>query len=475
MAKFVNKSRGFGCKPNVTHVSPYAEWLFGPTDVPRRSRLRFELIKRDMLEMGKNQRVIDTNSSAWRLAVSSAIRNFVFRRPVKPFHLRDVFKMPLECRRSSPGLPWRSLYKTRGDVMDDPSACNSIRWFWHRIKNGEDVEAPDCCVLYRAHIESEDFTPKIRAVYGYPTTVTLCEAQFALPLIQGFQQNKTPLAYGYDMILGGAMKLRRELLSYQNYGCLDFKSFDKTVSSQLIDVAFNILFMNIDFCHYEGRGIPDAVRLIRAWDYLVEYFKCTKLRLSNGERYVKSAGVPSGSYFTQLVDSIVNYIVITYCWYSVYNREPEYIRVFGDDSVIADNGKFSLYLLAECVDSIGMVINTEKSVCTSNVDEVEFLGFSIRGGFPRRAHRKWLSSLYHPEFDDQCWSDFQSRALGLYYANHGIDNVFSGMCLYVIRSGPFIVKISKDVRRFLMSLGIDADNLSPNTPDDGTFLFSLIR
>lgn len=473
MPKYLNTSRGFGCRPNITHVSPYAEWFFGPTDAPVRTRLRFELIKRDMLEMGNNNKRI-SDSHDWRCAVSSAVKNFVFPRRKSPFHLRDVFSLPLECRKSSPGIPWRDHYKTRGEVMDDIACQNSIRWFWHRIKNGEPISPPDCCVLYRAHIMSDDGKPKIRAVYGYPTTITLGEAQFALPLIEGFQEYRTPLAYGYDMCLGGAMKLRRELLSYDKYGCFDFSKFDKTVSAQLIDAAFSILFMNVDFTHYFQSGIPDSVRLVRAWDYLVEYFKNTTMRLSNGERYQKTAGVPSGSYFTQMIDSIINYIILVYCWQKVYKREPLYIRVFGDDSVVADND-INIYRIAEVVDDVGMILNVQKSLVVTNIDEVEFLGFCISGGFPHRSHRKWMSSLYHPEFDDQCFGDFQSRALGLFYANSGIDNVFSSMCRYVVRSGHFTLKLSRDMRRFLFGIGVDPDHISANMPDDSHFYFKLIR
>lgn len=476
MSKFICKSRGFGCRPHFSHKSPYAVLLCGDVDVPRRTRLRFELIKRDMLEMGTNKKEIPVSDPCWRLAVTEAQARFVFSRQVRPFHLRDVFSMPLECRRSAPGLPWREYgYRTRGDVLDDVSACNSIRWFWHQVKNNLELAPPDCCVLYRAHIEGDDATPKIRAVYGYPTTITMGEAQFALPLIAGYQTYSTPIAYGYDMLLGGAMKLRRELLGHRFYGCFDFSKFDKTVSSQLIDVAFAILFQNIDFFRYEGAGIPDAIRLVRAWDFIVDYFKNTPMRLSNGERWKKAAGVPSGSYFTQLIDSIVNFIIIAYCWLKVYGRLPAYIRVFGDDSVVADDEEVDQYAIAKHADSIGMIVNPQKSTCTNNVDKVEFLGFCIEGGFPHRTHKKWLSSLYHPEYDDECIADFQSRALGLFYANHGIDSEFSDMCRYVVGFSPFKIGITRDMRRFLLSIGVDPDNMSPRLPSDIELIYKLIR
>ena len=97
------------------------------------------------------------------------------------------------------------------------------------IKDGERQNPPHYKVLYRAYIQKDQ--PKIRAVYGYPTTITLMKTCFAIPLIEAYKNSGTPIAYGYDMAVGGAYRLRRRLLknSDKYYGCLDFTGFDKTV------------------------------------------------------------------------------------------------------------------------------------------------------------------------------------------------------------------------------------------------------
>uniref|UniRef100_T1I3K9 Zf-RVT domain-containing protein n=1 Tax=Rhodnius prolixus TaxID=13249 RepID=T1I3K9_RHOPR len=71
-------------------------------------------------------------------------------------------------------------------VLDDPSAFQSIRRFWHQIKYGiEKYFAPDCAAYLRAHVV-ELGQQKVRAVWGYPATVSFQEACFALPLIDGY-------------------------------------------------------------------------------------------------------------------------------------------------------------------------------------------------------------------------------------------------------------------------------------------------
>lgn len=468
---YVNRSRGFGMRPNAPAPSPYAQALFGESTASsaRRSELRFKLIKNDMLKMGSNKTIIHDDTFGY--VVRTAWDKFKVT-PVNPIHLNDVFFKDLDIRKSSPGLPWQPEYKTRGEVMDCPVARNKIRLFWHRIKAGESLPPDDCKVLYRAHIQRDE--PKIRAVYGYPTAMTLMEACFAIPLINEFKKGDTPIAYGYDMAIGGAYKLRSEIKRYRYFGCIDFSGFDKTVSSQLIKIAFAILEQSVDIRRYEKRGIPDASRLYRAWDYIINYFLETPLRLCNGERWKKKAGVPSGSYFTQIIDSIVNWILINYAFMKRFGRMPRECKVFGDDSVVADNEFFSLEGLSEVLSSIGMEVNTDKSIFTTDVDQVEFLGFRIEGGVPCRSLERWMEALYHPEWPDQDWDMFASRALGLFYANVGVEGTFSQICRNIVGMRQFKISLPRDTERMLRNLGLNIKDCSPMLPANEVLVHRLL-
>jgi hypothetical protein len=55
---------------------------------------------------------------------------------------------------------------------------------------------------------------------------------------------------------------------------------------------------------------------------LVRYFINTPVRVCSGERLRKSGGVPSGSMFTNMIDSIVNMIAMRYCIYSTTDAFP---------------------------------------------------------------------------------------------------------------------------------------------------------
>ncbi|CAH0386742.1 unnamed protein product [Bemisia tabaci] len=114
----------------------------------------------------------------------------------------------------------------------------------------------------------------------------------------------------------------------------------------------------------------------------MNYFIRTPIRLCNGERYLKRAGIASGSYFTQLIGSVINYIIL--CWYFIktYGRPPKYIKVLGDDSFVADDVPLVISDLDALVETIGMKINIDKSIATEEIDLMKFLGFQINYGMP---------------------------------------------------------------------------------------------
>lgn len=464
MAIFIGNRKSF---PQRLFTDPepsrYVTALLGEyTDNLRRSEASVGLIREDVKQFGKNRTKDIFSFRVWRRVYSAALEEFHFSEKVLPYHINDIMDMTdLECMDSAPGIPWH--HKTRRDVANDPAARQSIRKFWHFVKTGKKISPPDCKAYVRVHVT--DDKPKVRGVWGYPTTMTFAEAQFALPLIEKFKEARTPIAYGYNMASGGARRLFKELLGLPaaSFACLDFKSFDKSVPATLIDMAFKVLYHNINFTQYKDQGIPHSLGLKRVWHKIVDYFKNTTIRLCTGEVYAKKAGVPSGSYFTQLIDSIVNWMVLKYVEITTSNHFC-YIRVFGDDSVIAACRRVDIDAVAAVVNGIGMEISTKKSFVTTDVNEVEFLGFKIENGFPRRPFSKWMAHLYWPEVPDYTFADVQSRALGLLYANAAVDANFHGICAAIVRLKTFELSLNRSMKRFLASVGVDIRDLTTRVP-----------
>lgn len=136
--------------------------------------------------------------------------------------------------------------------------------------------------------------------------------------------------------VGGMKRIITETQMYKQFAAIDFKSFDKHIHLKLIYTAFQIIMRNIDFINNRNYGVAAAWKNMRLWHFIVDHFVNTPIRLSNGERYMKDCGVARGNYFTQLIDSIINYILITYIYLEQTASPPAYLKVMGDDSIAAD-------------------------------------------------------------------------------------------------------------------------------------------
>nr|QXV86611.1 RNA-dependent RNA polymerase [Partitiviridae sp.] len=392
---------------------------------------------------------------------------FAFRLPnrVKPIHLNDIPTMTLDNWSASPGLPWKTYgYKTKRDVAQDPDAFRSIRKLWHLVKEGKQISLPDCSAYVRPHLV-ERGEKKVRAVWGYPCSVSFQEACFALPLIAAYKDFASPMAYGFETAKGGCRKLFMKFVKGSNFISSDYKDFDKTIPAWLVRIAFDILASNIDWTEYQDYGIPDAEKLHRAWKKLIHYFINTPIRMCNGERYRKAKGVASGSYFTQMIDSIVNYIVTQYCIRAQGITIKHHI-VLGDDSLVSTNMKVNINDLVAIAGRFGMIINSLKTQQGDTIQEMKFLGYYINCGGPSRPVKELCAALLHPERPDRDFNDFATRTMGLLIANFG-ENIEFDSCCRNILAIPHRMNYSPSLTRFLRILGIDQ---LPKEPPD---LFQL--
>ncbi|CAK9799215.1 RNA-directed RNA polymerase [Anthophora plagiata] len=338
------KTKGFGQRFFPPGPSPYLECLLPHAGEFERSKVSLSLIRNDI----KAFRPAGSDFSHdpyMRCAIKKAFRSFALPTPVKMLHLNDVFGRDLPIWSSSPGLPWVNQgYRTKGDIRKDPDAIQRVRWFWHRVKMGKEVFHSDCCAFVRAQIVRAGET-KARCVWGYPATIVFGEAVFALPLIEAYMRHNTPIAYGYETGNAGMRKIV-DCFKGSYFLGVDFKAFDKSAPTWLIRVAFDILMTQIDMVHYQDYGVARVDSMIRMWDYIVNYFVNTPIRMCNGERYEKRGGIASGSYFTQLIGSIVNYILLTYSLLRL-RAEVYSIKVFGDDSLCGLSRRVAVEDVAE--------------------------------------------------------------------------------------------------------------------------------
>lgn len=245
------------------------------------------------------------------------------------------------------------------------------------------LKSPNPCVAFKR--TQENF--KTRLVWGYPMEMTLMEARFARPLIDKFLSSRTTMAFGLKKHELGAF-LEYHVNPEQVGGfvyCLDYSKFDSSIHSGLISRAFSILktwFSDEDLEEY-------------GWEQVIRYFSCTPIVMPDGHLYTgKRHGVPSGSYFTQMIDSIVNTMIIGALASKL--GQPLHWRqlyVLGDDSIFNLPNRVSLESISQIIAGYGITVNIQKS----SIGTMHFLGAYWVRCLPDESISKLVGRAVFPE------------------------------------------------------------------------------
>jgi hypothetical protein len=186
----------------------------------------------------------------------------------------------------------------------------------------------------------------------------------------------------------------------KNWLGVDFSKFDQTLPSWLIWEVFDVI--KSWFPKSCGREI----------DWIRYNFIHTRMLLPGGEMFQKHRGVPSGSYFTQIVDSMCNMLMLlTYLVHrygikdarkEIRSQKPRSrkhtITTLGDDGLLftysrIDVNDLSSYLMH----NFGVIVQPEKSDQGSSLEYPHFLK---RFWGPRYQYRNyvetWINTC-HPE------------------------------------------------------------------------------
>lgn len=255
------------------------------------------------------------------------------------------------------------------------------------------VKAPEPCLAFKR----TQFNDKTRLVWGYPYSMTVIEGLIAKPLLDELKKGNTPMAFA--MTTGGlGTKLRVSSYHKEWAYSLDMSQFDATISKQLIEVAFRIIATWFDRDQVEPiSGLPFHQIL----EIILSYFVKTPIVMPDGKLYLgKDHGVPSGSYFTQVVDSIVNVIIggtISAKYHLHVDRND--IFVLGDDLLMWSNRRMSLDTIAKYANAYLHVKlhGSEKSMIYHFDDTIHYLGRDWSNGLPTLDESEVVKRMVYPE------------------------------------------------------------------------------
>lgn len=236
-------------------------------------------------------------------------------------------------------------------------------------------------------------SPKIRHVWGEAFENVILEGMSAAPLIMQYQAKGYPMAMGMHIYKRLPSIIQTTLAddTERRVGVgLDVKSFDSSVQPWLIREAFKIVESNLVF--------PDEYSR-HAFDYTIEHFIRRPVVMPDGRMWLKQVGVPSGSYYTQIIDSIANLIVTYYAQIKVYGRTFK-TYVLGDDSLFGVPETLQHpdpELFAPYFEEMGMRLSTKKCITAVRAQDLEFLGHVASGTRVDRDTAELLRLALYPE------------------------------------------------------------------------------
>lgn len=396
---------------------------------------------------------VHINARAAEAAWSRVDEKFAhLRSRLRPISIGESWDgMP---KSTSPGLPAVRLgFSSKWDASR--AIKRDVRTWWRQFSStssGAPLVFP--CMPAARRVVREKPANKPRLVWVYPGSNILLEGQFAQPLFAALSDAEW-IGWTVNWLDGGRSRGKMfPPAGTAAIASIDISSFDANVLRQLIIKAFSIIRSLFTLTSAEHR----------AFDLIVDYFIHTPMLFFDGI-VQKHRGIPSGSYFTQTVGTIVNMFYSYYVdevqspidgprlspsghlwlgddsrllfsiWYGAYDFYRSWVSRYSDVGGTVSADKFSLVVLDGTHENIGT-----------------FLSRKILVGYPHLEFNyvKFLAQILIPEDEDASVGMFCARLIGLAWAYgydrrawrvldllyiHGVEPVYTDRLLRMFRFG----------------------------------------
>jgi len=294
--------------------------------------------RRESVNVYFSQNVPSVNSAALRRAVELVSSNHPLHS-LRPLSLESVLKvMPKGTNLGAP-------FFTNDEELIPDVLERSRSAMRDRFRSREWSEDP-CMLYWRGQPKGIGLPSKNRVVWGYPHWITLLEIAFQRPFQNALLHLPQHAAWvsldQVDYVMTGLLdRAQHEILS------VDFSSFDASVPRLFIDIAFEMVRRAfVHESHYIINFIQDRFLHIPIWT-------------PDGIVTGRDGGVPSGSGFTNLIDTLVQELWWTYYSVLTGNRIKDACYQ-GDDGVVSFTGVWNLDNVIDAAATIGLTVNADK-------------------------------------------------------------------------------------------------------------------
>nr|UDL14427.1 MAG: putative RNA-dependent RNA polymerase [Alphapartitivirus sp.] len=294
-------------------------------------------------------------------------------------------------------------------------------------------------------IVKKDDPNKMRTIWGCSKPWIISDTQFYWEYVAWIKLNpgKTPMLWGYETFTGGWLRLNAALFSsymQHSYLTIDWKRFDKKAYFSVIK---RIMLGVRDFLDFSQGYLPTidypdtktdwtherALRLERLWQWTLENLFHAPIVLPNGSMYIRHyAGIPSGLFITQLLDSWYNHTMLATLLSAIgLNPKACIIKVQGDDGIVRlcvlvppDAHDSFLAKLQELADYyFKSTISLDKSEVRNELNGCEVLSYRHKNGMPYRDEIAMLAQFYHTKARNPSPEITMAQAVGFAYASCG--------------------------------------------------------
>jgi len=256
--------------------------------------------------------------------------------------------------------------------------------------------------------------------------------------------------YGLETIRGSNRIIDHLARAYTSYASIDWSGYDQHLPRPITDCFFTdflrrLIVINNGYTPtFEYPAYPDLTtehmyeRMDNLLHFLHLWYNNMTFLTADGYAYRRLfAGVPSGLYLTQYLDSFGNlYLIIdALIEFGCSDAEINDILMFvlGDDNLFMT--RWPLGKLQEFINFMedyskrrwNMTLSKTKSVITRLRNKIESLGYQCNNGSPTRPIGKLVAQLVYPERGHNP-KHTAMRAIGLAYASAGQDRTFHRFC-----------------------------------------------
>ena len=302
----------------------------------------------------------------------------------------------------------------------------------------------------RNHVSKRDEKLKQRPVYAADELFLIIETMLTFPLLVQARHHACAIMYGLETIRGSNVYLDSLAVFFRTFFTIDWSAFDQTLAREITDTYYHDFLPSLIIINkayqptHEYPTYPDLDehkmyhRMRNLLTFLHMWYNNMTFLSPDGFAYRRTrAGVPSGILNTQYLDSFGNiYILVdAFIEFGLTDHEIEQVVLFvmGDDNSgfttwpITKLEQFFNFLVDYASTRWNMTISANKSVITTQRQNIETLSYKCNFGKPSRSIDKLVAQLCYPERGMR--REYMSyRAIGIAYAACGSDTTFHKFC-----------------------------------------------